>query len=412
MKKRLFGTSLVAKMLLLLLIFSPVEAVLAQVVSIKQMEISDAGEEQKNKKFSITPKLSVSSRTDSNYYKTENDETRVYTQRVSPGIRLGYATGKSSISLDYSLDAYLYGGGDVDNFIGHTLDFEAATRPWQKLTLGVDDSFYRTREQEKSGKLADNTDTGTYYINRFTPWLNYTLNDRLSAGLKYQNTLTSYSQESSEDSVEHRGIMELVYSFSPTASLNLSWQRWKRDYDISDFDYNSDMAELALKKQGKYISLEAAGGYHTRKFENPSMDDANTFTYRLGIGGRTSEDNRTTALLSLEQDFNASGVPDNFFKATRIGLNANHKINERMDTGVDGYYKMTDYQNYKAVTAEGDMAEREDDIYGISASLGYQIREWLKFRMTGGYENRNSNLAGYDYDNTYFMIGLDSAFDL
>jgi len=55
---------------------------------------------------------------------------------------------------------------------------------------------------------------------------------------------------------------------------------------------------------------------------------------------------------------------------------------------------------------------REDDIYGVSVGAGYKFNEWLTFTIGTGYEKRDSNLAGYSYDNTYINAGINFYYDL
>ncbi len=38
--------------------------------------------------------------------------------------------------------------------------------------------------------------------------------------------------------------------------------------------------------------------------------------------------------------------------------------------------------------------------------------DWLTFTVTAGYKDRDSNLAGYDYENKYFIAQLDFSYDL
>jgi hypothetical protein len=38
--------------------------------------------------------------------------------------------------------------------------------------------------------------------------------------------------------------------------------------------------------------------------------------------------------------------------------------------------------------------------------------DWLTFSLTAGFEERDSNVAGNDYDNTYYMAKLDLVYNL
>jgi hypothetical protein len=113
-------------------------------------------------KFKIEPKVSTSWRSDTNYYKKERDEREVHTYLVQPGIYFGYETSKSLIDLDYTLDAYYYDdkdpdlpGQETEDYVGHTLSLKTRTKPFDRLTLGLDESYYATRNPSQSDVLSN-----------------------------------------------------------------------------------------------------------------------------------------------------------------------------------------------------------------------------------------------------------------
>ncbi|GBC62232.1 hypothetical protein DENIS_3201 [Desulfonema ishimotonii] len=388
-------------------------------VSLAPMAYSDTEEEGHSRQFVIKPTLSTSTRLDSNFYKTETDERSVLTFLVQPGIEAGYKTAKSDITLGYTLNAYFYGdrthvpaserGADDDNYVGHTLSLSARTTPTPKVTLGVDETFRRTREQSHSDRFVSDVNREKYYINRLTPGVYYRISDRFSAGLRYRNTITTYEDDSAKDSDEHRGIADIVYQISPTATLDLAWQHWQRDYDADSSDYSADHAELILKKEGKYLSLETAAGYQNRQFDDARFGDQDTLTWRIAFGAKTPG-GKSFAKLAIEQDFNDSGVSDDFAQVTQFSFTGDHAFTRKIHATVGSYYRNSDYKNWSEAYT-GDEG-REDDEFGISAAIAYYFNEWLKLKMEAGYENNDSDIGEYDYDNTYFLVGIDSVYDL
>ncbi len=90
------------------------------------------------------------------------------------------------------------------------------------------------------------------------------------------------------------------------------------------------------------------------------------------------------------------------FTAHRFTLSTGHVFQEKILTGVKGYYQISDYIE----------TEREDDTYDISASIGYLIKKEMTLSFIAGREERDSNWAGYDYKNRYFMLKFDFNFDI
>ena len=80
--------------------------------------------------------------------------------------------------------------------------------------------------------------------------------------------------------------------------------------------------------------------------------------------------------------------------------------------GIEGYYQISDYETFSGTTPAGTTELREDKTYDISGSVGYMFTDWLTFSITAGFEDRDSNLAGYDYDNRYYMARLALVYDL
>jgi hypothetical protein len=61
--------------------------------------------------------------------------------------------------------------------------------------------------------------------------------------------------------------------------------------------------------------------------------------------------------------------------------------------------------------ADYQLNDRNDDIYDFLGRISYKLARWMIFSVEGGIENRDSNVEGRDYDNTYFSLTLDFAYD-
>ncbi|MEZ4528234.1 MAG: hypothetical protein R2941_20165 [Desulfobacterales bacterium] len=366
----------------------------------------------------IAPKISASSRYDSNFYKTAENERDVFTWLVQPGIEMEYYTAKSSITLGYSLDAYFYQDADdvsagekdadEDDYLGHTFNLNVRTTPVSKLTLELDDVFYKTREDSKADRFANDINRDKYYINRLTPGVYYRWNERLGTGVKYRNTITEYSRDTTdEDSVEHRGIFDFTYYLSSLSSLTLNYQIWDRNYDVDISDYTSNQAELVYRRQAKYLGFEAGAGYHHRTFDDDSRDSTDTLHYHLGLSAQMA---KSTGEIVFEENYNDAVNPDDFYKARRINLHFGHVFGQYLHAGASGFYQMNEYEDWRQY--RGGTEDRSDDLYGLSANIAYKFAQWLAVGLEGGFQERDSNLGEYDYDNQYILLRLDSVYDM
>jgi hypothetical protein len=373
-------------------------------------------------KFKIEPKVSAGWRSDTNFYKEEFGEREVHTYLVRPGIYFGYETSKSLIELDYTLDAYYYDDKDpyppgqkTEDYVGHTLSLNATTKPFDRLTLGLEESYYGTSDPVQSDVLSNKQVREEYSINRLTPRIIYEFGPKFTAALRHRWTELNYESSLEEDATEHRGMFDLIYNLRRRLSLDLRYQHWKMDYHKTTSDYTSDQIELLLKKQFHYFSLSAGGGYHDRRFDASNMGNIDTPSFRIELEGQNPPapaKSRSHLLLSFVQDFNIWHDGFDYYVARRVSLEAGRVFKGKLPFIIRAAYQNSDYENFMGLTPSGKLERREDDGYGIEASLGYFLTDWLTLTGAAGYEERNSNLAGFDYENEYYMITLDFAYDL
>jgi hypothetical protein len=368
--------------------------------------------------FSLQPKLTIGWRYDSNYFKEEK-ETEVYSYLVQPGIDLGYHTAKSYIVLGYTLDGHYYDeqdrdpfGRDIEELIGHTLSLESRTKPSDRVMLGLDESFYKTNDPVYTDVISNKQVRDEYSINRLTPRLLYEFGPRFTSGVRYRRTDLEYGGENEEDSTEHRGIFNLIYYLTRRTSLDLQYQHSEMNYDANLSDYTSDQMELILERQFHHFSFAAGGGYHKRDFDDPGIKSIDAFTCRIRIKGQNPPapiQPRSHVLISAVQDLNMYADLGDYFEARRFTLEVGHVFMEKLPAKIRGVYQES---NYESVTPIGVTAGREDESYGLQASLGFIFSDWITVTAAVGYEERDSNLAGLDYENDYCLVTLDFTYDV
>ena len=143
------------------------------------------------------------------------------------------------------------------------------------------------------------------------------------------------------------------------------------------------------------------------------MDDFGGFTYNLNLeGGGLLANRKSYVAFNIDQNFNDYGPENEYFMGTRFTLTAGHDFSKRLSGDIEAFYQISGYEETFGLTPSGDTAKRKDDTYIISGTLGYEFARWLTLSGTGGYETRNSNLAGYSYDNTFVIVTLAFAYSL
>ena len=75
-------------------------------------------------------------------------------------------------------------------------------------------------------------------------------------------------------------------------------------------------------------------------------------------------------------------------------------------------YQTSDYYTQRGLAPEDNNALRDDTTLTASVQAGYLFTDWLSVDFQVGLEDRDSNLAGYDYSNTFVEARIDLAYDL
>ena len=382
-------------------------------------------------KFKIEPMVTVGGRMETNFFNTEENERDVYTLLAQPGVMLGFETPKTELTLHYTLEGYKYydvgdapeGAPDISDldYIGHLANFEFRHRPAKRLTVGLDDAYYRTRYPTVYDRLSDSIQLDRYDINRLTPMIFYDWENRFSAGLRYRRTDLWYEEENPNDSVEHRFIGNLIYDPTRTLTLDLELQHWWMDYDNLDRDYDSSQIKIIGQKRYKYFAFDAGVGYHTRDYDNPDIEDGDIIAYKVSVllqnppppeGRRYLGERfvraRTHGYLALERNFNNYGTD---YIGHRLTWDLGHVFRGKIQARLKGYYQMSDYETARGRTPAGTLELREDDTLYAAASLAYLIADKMDITFTAGFEERDSNIAGGSYDNEFLMLTYNWNFD-
>ena len=362
--------------------------------------------------FDIVPKVSASWRYDSNYFKADFNERSVFTYLVQPGIDLGIETAKSSVLLNYTLDAYWYRDRDSvlpferaasdDDYIGQTGDLKMRYQAFDRLQFGLDDTLRLTRDPGQSDQFSDSILRAKYCLNAVTPLLIYEFGPKFNVGLRYRNTKIDYLDPADiEDSVEHRGIFDFVYNLNRRNSLDLQYQRWHKKYEVST-DYTSNQVKLIFRRQMRSFDLVVGGGYQNRKFEDSDLGNVGAFTYNVLLDGEILERRRAYATFRAEQNLNDQAFNSDYFIATRFALSGGYEFTSKLSADALAAYQISDYQ----------LTPRKDNTYTLSGSLNYRFARWVALNLAAGYENRDSNIPGLNYDNTFVIARLNFAYEI
>ena len=368
-----------------------------------------------------------------NYYRAEKAEREVFVYAVKPGFQFGLETPKTRINFFYTLEAYWYDdNGSVpagedpasdDDYIGHLFVLDTRYKPTRRITLGLNDDFYLTRDPRQSDIFDDRVDRRKYIVNHLTPLFFYDFENRFSLGIRYRRTDLHYLERPKNDLVEHRWMFNLLYNPTRTSTFDLDYQHWTVDYDESNTsDYSADQVRLIYEKRHRHFAFDVGGGYQWRDYDQSSIEDDGTVTLLASVLwqnppppegrrylGRQFIRAKTHAYLGAERNYNNYG---DTYTADRFVLSLGHVFREKIDCRVRGWYQINDYENYIGPDSGGRPTHRKDKTYDAYASVGYLITKRMEISLRVGRDERDSNIRGLSYVDNYCMLRYDFNFDI
>ncbi|MBW1816232.1 MAG: hypothetical protein JRJ60_03635 [Deltaproteobacteria bacterium] len=396
-------------------------------------------------KITLKPMVTVAGKYDSNFYGVEKGERGVYTLLVQPGIKVGMVMPKTSVEFAYALEGYVYQDSSTVpegqrkasdlNYIGHLFNLALNYQPTRRLNLGLTDSFYMTRYPYYYDRLTTIIDKRKYWINRFSPNIFYDFKNRLSAGLRYDWRRIRYDKDEVEevgegtfygDSDSHELGLAVGYNPTRTTTLDFDYKYMQLEYVdgmLAENDYKMHWFMLQGQKRYKYFAFDAGIGWQTRDYPNDTAVQTNDdFTFKLGITGQSpppSERRRHLGRVFLRpMDHFYLGwirMPSTYgeyYTADRFTLSVGNLFYDRINVQLRGWYQISDYNEFTGITAGGGTETRYDETFDASARVGYLFTDVLALNLTGGRQERDSNLSGYGYINNYAILSLDFNYDI
>ncbi|MDR3088896.1 MAG: outer membrane beta-barrel protein [Desulfobulbaceae bacterium] len=367
-------------------------------------------------RFIITPHVEASIEHNSNFYRSEHNEAEVTTLGISPGIQVIYKTAKTKITADGTLERHEYdsddddGVGDIDDYsyTGGKASLDVTSEVTDRLTVGVKDNMRVTRDPEYVDEYSNEVGRSKYTTNAFTPNIYYDFGNKFGVGARYQNSLIDYSGNDGEDYDENRGAVDLFYNFNRSTAVYLEYQIWNGDYDGMSSDYLAHQVSLNASKQFNYFTFTAGAGYYSRDFDDSGYDTLDGVTWKVTVDGqdrREEEDTkpRSFVRLALIHDLNNYGSGDSYYEATRLELKGGYMFGPKLGVSGLAMYQNSDYQI--------NPSDRSDDLYVLSAQIGYEVIDNLTLALEGGYRDRDSDAVNESYDDTFIMAKLDYSYD-
>ncbi|MGR5397163.1 outer membrane beta-barrel protein [Vibrio harveyi] len=155
----------------------------------------------------------------------------------------------------------------------------------------------------------------------------------------------------------------------------------------SGFYYTGAQWEVTGKTQGI-----ARLGYQIKDFDSHQRETFEGFSWDIGLEWQPQE--HTLLTLKTTQAAVSPDQDGDYNLQTRYTLALKQDWNSYLTTRLEALYQQDDYTG----------VTRNEDRYALSTGVDYQIKRWVLLKADWRYQDKNSNLQGYSFDQNVWSI--------
>lgn len=351
--------------------------------------------------FDIIPRFQSSVYYDDNIGAQDTNEQEAMVLTLAPTLEMVASDMEAGMGkrmkLSYTPGFLFFFGDDVDdrNRVNHTANV-AGTLGGAKLSVGFDQRFMFT-----TGPVIDigGTADRLAYTTRLTS--QYLASDKTSIEVNGSYSVVDYREDIYTSTYNLANDNWLNYRYSPKLSLAMGviiGYTGLEDQPDQTFQQLRLRAQYAIAEK---VSLTASAGGEWRQYKSGIDDDLNP-VWSLEAAYRPRDS--TTLQLSFNQRFESSSRSGGqSYIYAGVTLRARQMLMQRLALNLSGTYSNSDYE----ATVEGVVADRDDDLILLRASLDFYIRPRWTAGLFYDYQTRDSTLPELDFVRN--RVGLQTA---
>ena len=351
--------------------------------------------------LSVAAFLEIGQEYNDNLYQTSGDKVKEFITYVGGGALVALKTKKNQLDLGYRLGKVYHWDYEDDDgidtteedYLAHNLNLAAASQLTDRLKAGLNESYLTSRKPRDYYLMTNRISRAHYWANRLSPYLEYQLGDKVFVMLKYKYDVLRYTERYvswDEDSTERRGSFTLKYRLNPRNMVDLDYQYWERDYEISP-SYDAHQVTAGYARVSRVLSAEARWGYQKRTWEEEipgAVKDSQGFIYKVSATAKTKKSRAGLSLEETPSDITEFGSD---YRVRRLSGSAGHTFLGKISIDLGASYQQFRYQELRVLTQSGATERRRDDTWNISATIEYPIHEKLSLGLDFIHTDRNSN---------------------
>ncbi|WP_372742904.1 outer membrane beta-barrel protein [Neptunomonas sp.] len=362
---------------------------------------------------SMIPQLTVSTGRNDNIFYTSTDEKSSAVTVINPVVQFIAEDGANAYKLTADIRQGIYHSSQDDNYTDMQLQGDANLVFDVRNKLDLLAAYLKAHEARGTGlteganatvndapiKYDEKTAGATYTYGadeaqgRIVGKLSYTVRDYTN----FRSLTTSRDRDTLSTGVT------FYYRVMPKTSLLFEARRTEIDYqnevvgtsslDSSEWKYLVGATWDATAKTTGVVKA----GYAQKDFSAADRDDEGAFTWEAEVSWAPRT--YSTFVLRSGQELEESNGADNYIDTSTTSLTWDHAWDDRLKTALA----------YGFTSEEYDLTSRKDDTNSFSAGVSYDLRRWLTVGMDITHAERDSNQAGFDYDNNTLVMTVQGA---
>jgi hypothetical protein len=356
--------------------------------------------------FQLFPSLSVGANYDSNIYATQTNEKSDTILKVNPSATLQSNWGRHALAATVVGDLNYYNHNSSENNTNAALQVEGRYDIARQTWLAGNLSQQRATEPRSNPSNPGSTAEPTQYdLTKFGVEA-FRGAGLLSTKLEYDGSKYNYNDPNrttggkldlvGRDRMQHKVTGEVGYEVSGNFKPFV-----RAYYDMRDYDKNPvrdsngyDVVVGSKADFGGIVTAEAYVGYLAHDYEDFAKGDVRT----MDFGGNVLWNVTTLTSVTLEVDRNlqettTGGIitptASTGYLSTGGSLTVTHELMRDLLVEAHADYTENDYNR---------AAGRTDELMGVGIGSRYFVNRNVFLDGTYDFSERDSNIAGSDYD--------------
>ncbi|MAY43407.1 MULTISPECIES: outer membrane beta-barrel protein [unclassified Neptuniibacter] len=378
------------------------------VVSPNLMAIEPAGVDAGP--LQVIPQINVQVGHDDNIYSTETNEVDSVITVINPSVQLVLEKGLDVYSLNYAIKQGVYEADSADNYTDHDLTAQARLDFNVRNRLELLARYLKTHEDRGTGlnqgsAATANPEPVEYHENTLSAKYSFGgLEAKGRIDVSGQLVDREYdnfrAQTEGKDRQTASASATFYYRVMPKTSLLFEVNYEDIDYDLAAITLDSVETEYLLGATWE-ATAKTTGivkvGYAEKDFSSAARDDDDGLSWELAMEWAPKTYSVVSFVTSKEEE--ETDGTGNYIDTTSWSLNWQHDWTDKVISRASYGQSDSDYVS----------STRKDESTNYGVGVTYKMRRWLDLGLDYNYSDRESNVAGTDYDKNSVYLTLQGS---